>query len=257
MKISKILILILLLTCIRNSFAVVNTENLRRELDSAGFYNTAEVNIGLRSGNVNFNEVGASYRLDFLTQNTKSFFISSFNYRDNNQTLIDRNGFAHLRFNFLKTKLLKPELFLQAEFDEFRNLNQRYLGGSNLRIDFESNDSTSFFAGFHIAIGTGLMYEEEHIDEGELYISYIWRHNNYLTIDYKLSKTLEIKTVSYIQYDIFSRSDFRVLNESILLFNINKYLQFSFSISYRYDNEPNKGTIHYDSFIRNGIRLNF
>lgn len=250
-----LLLLFLLSFCIRNSFAVVNTENLRQNLDSNGIFNKAEINFGLRSGNVNFNEIGAAYRIDYNSDFIKSFLIGNFNYRDNNDNVIDRNGFLHLRNKFLKNSSINPEFFVQAEFDEFRNLKERYLIGSNLRFGFDLLDSTKYR--LKIAFGTGLMYEQEHLEELSSYFSYIWRHNNYLTLDLQLTKTLELRTVTYLQYDIFSVSDFRVLNESVLLFAINNYLQISISIAYRYDNEPAKNTIHYDSMIRNGLRINF
>lgn len=240
---------------VRNLLSVVNTEDLRQNLDSSGVYNSAEINFGLRSGNVNFNSLGATYRFDLISKETKSFLIGSLNYKDNNDNLIDRNGFLHLRNQIFKNMLLKPEFFVQAEFDEFRNLKERYLIGSNLRMDHSFLDSSK--NKLRIAIGTGIMYEEEHLKESSSYYSYIWRHTNYITLDIDITETLDLRTVTYFQYDVINVNDFRVLNESVLLFSVNNFLQISISLAYRYDNQPAQNTIHYDSMIKNGLRIRF
>ncbi|MDC1067944.1 DUF481 domain-containing protein [Candidatus Kapabacteria bacterium] len=234
----------------------MNTENLRKELDSNGVYASTQVNYGLRSGNVKFQEGGLSLRLDFLSDLNKSFIISSFNYKDNNKKIIDRNGFVHLRSSFFRKNLFKPELLFQLEFDEFRKLSERFLAGANIRYDLNLHDSSSIFTNLKLSFGTGIFYENEILAEDIIYKSYIWRHNNFLTLDYVINNSVSLRTVTYAQYDFFNIEDIRLLNESALLFNINKVLQFTFSINYRFDNQPADQVESTDLYIKNGLRIN-
>lgn len=205
---------------------------------------------------MNFNEGEVISRLDFLQNRYHSFLIGSINYRDNNNQLIDRRGFLHFRNAYRLATNFKAEAFFQTEFDEFRLLKERYLFGSGLRYSLDFNDSNSVLNGLEIVFGSGIMYETEVLNEENIYISYIWRNTNYLTLNYSLTKTVDFNSVSYFQIDALKGQDYRILNESILLFRISKYLQLTISLNYRYDSEPPPGIQDFDLYLRNGLRIN-
>jgi hypothetical protein len=55
---------------------------------------------------------------------------------------------------------------------------------------------------------------------------------------WKYKKKLTVINTTYFQQHLFSLPDYRLLNETNMLYKLNKNLSLSFDIEYRFDSDP-------------------
>ena len=234
----------------------VNTELMRKGSEPAGFSNSISLDLGYKSGNSNYANLKAGVRSDYHSEAVYSFLSASLEYKEGSEKLITHKGFAHLRAVYKLTPYIRPEVFVQKEFNKFISLNDRNLAGIGARLPLITPgpaDSTG--PDFEIYGGLGLMYEYELFKTDEK--TELIRSTNYVNLSWNIDSRVSILFITYYQFDIQHISDYRLLNDTKLSFSLNDYLAFSFNINYRYDNEPLPGIENYDIGITNGIVINF
>ena len=129
----------------------VNTEAMRSEDNSDSFTNQFNMEMGYEKANTEVLELAAEYRLDYVKQeNFHSFIVINLEngYEKENdlpKNIITNKGFAHLRITKDLFTNYQMEVFTQYESNELLLLNDRYLLGTGLRIDFQNNGLTNTY----------------------------------------------------------------------------------------------------------------
>ncbi|MBA7711287.1 hypothetical protein ES703_120245 [subsurface metagenome] len=241
--------------------AQVNTEALRREDLTPGLHTTLGADLGLIAGNSSLLQLKSSLRFDYLTGGNHFFLVTQYQ-RGSTDTLFINKGFAHLR----GVKVLKPRLqiegFLQREFNEFINLEDRQLAGGGVRIRWlQRQDTAEESPPLQLNTGIGLMWERERIDttgqaSGDPYhgaVASLVRSTNYLVVRWQLDDRLALFSTTYYQVDLGRFSDYRVLWEGSLGVTLTRRLSLTINLNLRYDSEPPEGIKPYDLEITNGV----
>jgi len=241
--------------------AQVNTEALRREDLSPGLHTTLGADLGLIAGNSNLLQLKSNLRFDYRNGGNHFFLVTQYQ-QGRTDTLFINKGFAHLRGVRALRPRLQIEGFLQREFNEFINLEDRQLAGGGVRIRWrQPHDPSEKPPPLQVNTGIGLMWEREQIDTtgqatGDPYhgaVASLVRSTNYLVVRWQLDDRLTLFSTTYYQVDLGRLSDYRLLWEGRLGVNLTKRLSLTLNLDLRYDSEPPEGIEPYDLEITNGV----
>ncbi|HLW57621.1 MAG TPA: DUF481 domain-containing protein [Bacteriovoracaceae bacterium] len=173
------------------ALAFVNVESVRK-IEGQGFIGRSALQTSGQLGNTEkftsqMNTIGA-WRLE------ENEWLYSLNYKYGTSAKVkDTNlGIAHLRHTWGYQNFLSYEVFIQSEFNEFKELNSRYFLGSNLRFKLWAEEYSSLF------FGVGAFYEIEDFyleDRDKKH----WRANLYLSHLYRFNKIVSSFITVYYQ----------------------------------------------------------
>lgn len=171
--------------------AFVNVESIRK-MEGKGFIGRTGLQTSGQMGNTEkftsqFTTIGA-WRLDA----NEWLYSSNYKYGTSAKKKDTNTGIAHLRHTWNYELPLSYELFMQSEFNEFKELNSRYYMGGNFRFRLLTKES------YYLFLGTGAFYEIEdfyqvdrdrrHI-RGNFYLSYLQNLNksvsSFITVYYQ------------------------------------------------------------------------
>ena len=239
----------------------MNTEALRKEDLSPGLHTTLGADLGCIAGNSDLLQLKSNLRFDYLKGGNHFFLVTQYQ-QGSTDTLFINKGFAHLRGVRALTLRLYVEGFLQREFNEFIDLEDRQLVGGGLRIRWrQRQDSLEKPPPLQLNTGIGLMWEREQIDTtGQASgdpehgaVASLVRSTNYLVVRWQLDDRLAFFSTTYYQVDPRRFSDYRVLWEGRLGVNLTRRLSLTINLDSRYDSEPPEGVKPYDLELTTGI----
>ena len=214
---------------------ILNIESYRLEKDTSnvflgniGFgYSSKKQTVSVSRYNTNINSAFLSkYHGYMLLSNLALIKIS-------NQNVLSE-GYAHLRFNFLRKKILSPEQFNQIQYDKGRGMDSRFLAGLCLRWRIFTSETWS------ISANTGLMFEKETRSKSPISATTsLIKSTTNITIKAKLSPSLNWFMINYYQ----ARPDAnfvkpRLITDTSLQFKINKRFAFNTQYVATYDDNP-------------------
>lgn len=245
-------------------FAQVNTEVFRKQNQPNGFDGTIAISSQLNSGNSNFLNIRSTIRFDYNSDINNTFLVSSYERVSGNNALVSNRGFAHLRTSFPLSSYFDAEAFVQKEFNDFILLKDRQLIGLsgrfcifNHQTDSVTSKTESITRG-NLYMGQGTFYEKEFIDIEQDTTTNILRSTTSLSSNIQLREYVQFSVSSYFQIDVNRFSDYRILLNSSLQFELLKNLNFIVGVLYRYDNEPPSVTLRpFDFSLTNGISYSF
>ena len=242
--------------------AQVNTEALRREDRSPGWHTNLGVDLGIIAGNSSLVQLRSNLRLDYLTERGHTFFVTQFQRGTQGDSLFLNKGFAHLRGVKTLSARYQVEAFLQREFNEFIDLEDRRLAGGGLRIRWGlASDPSGKPNPAQLHTGFGAMWERERIDttgqasddRASSPLASLVRSTNYLVLQWQVDDRLTLFSTTYYQVDLRRFADYRILWEGALNLTLTKRLALRLNLNLRYDSEPPAGIKSYDLEITNGF----
>ena len=235
-------------------FTQVNTEAMRNDNLNEGLFN--KIGVDLDYDNIDKNEIlnlKLSYRLDYIKTEFSTFmninFENGYNKIDGIKNTIKNKGFCHARYtkNIIENYFI--ETFIQYEFNDFLNIEDRYLLGLGTRIKFNTKNNNPIF------LGIGIMNEKEiytNDDDKNLI-----RSTNYLSNNTKINSKLTFSNIVYFQLDIADANDFRILYDGSINMETIENLFLKFGINYKYDNDPHENFSQSYTQLSTGIVYNF
>jgi putative salt-induced outer membrane protein YdiY len=150
--------------------------------------------------------------------------------------------FGQLRYNYLFNDRNRIFSFYQIQKNKILELEKRQLFGLGYRNNILRNELDSSRL-FKCDISIGVMQEEEILNsEGLLKDEIV--HTNFtriissLVFAYNITNSTTLVNTTYYQPYIKELGDYRVLNETNLLIEINDWLSFNVDLEYRYDSDP-------------------
>ncbi|UCH62045.1 MAG: DUF481 domain-containing protein [Fidelibacterota bacterium] len=260
-------VVILWLSPVAISMAQVNTEAMRIEGLSPGFHFNLGGNIGYTDGNSSLFQNRSNLRLDYIHDWGQIFLVSNYRISTKDKLLFINKGFSHLRTVKSLRRSLYGEMFVQKEFNEFINLEDRQLVGGGLRIKWDEMEQVKLFSEhLRLATGIGLMWEREEIDTGpddtkgdpiHGALASLLRSTNYMVLNWIPKESLAILTTAYFQVDTRRLSDYRILVRTTLKVALTKRLELTIDMNLRHDSEPPGGVKALDLDIANGFSYRF
>jgi len=245
----KIKIIVIVLLAAASVYSQVNIENKRLGLIEPGISGSIDLSYSIARGNSELTEIGIGPNLIWRTWKHQIFMLNNLTRVSSNGGSIINKGFSHFRYNYDITKKYIYELFIQAQYDRSRDLEQRYLAGSGIRIITINREK------FKMANGITGMYEYEELSSGE--ISKLIRGSFYMTLNFSNSDNISLTNTIYMQPSVENMDDYRVLNEGQVKVKITGHFSLTTSIQYRYDSKPPEGIENYDLGIKNGLEFSY
>ncbi len=243
------LALILLILLPSFTFAQVNIEEIRGKAKE-GFSGKADVGFDLQSGNTETISYRGSTRVDYASGYHHYFLQLAIDRSETPQALVKDNAFAHLRWTAMWWGSLGTDLFVQSQYDFFKDLTLRQLEGGYLRLVFPVTSG-------QIAFGVGGMSEYELLKEGKG-DGFTLRMTNYISLTEVLSKKrIKFDLTAYYQPKFEDFSDYRLTLVSQLNITVVGQLSVLPSLNYAYDSSPPSGVRVDDSSTRVSLRYSW
>ncbi|MEK9620419.1 MAG: DUF481 domain-containing protein [Flavobacteriales bacterium] len=234
-------LLLCFLSAISFSQSIVNTEKLFNK-NKNGLQVSSELNGTSISGNASVFILG--YSLNFSYKKNKSLLrlLSGGQYISQNKNEVSNSAFSQLRYDYLINKKSRYFMFTQLQSNAILLFKRRLLVGAGYRrnlINIE-RDSSSII---NFDLSLGIMQEEEvlnrsRLPQNEKYYTNYTRSIFSMVGSWKYKKKLTVINTTYFQQYLFSLADYRLLNETNMLYKLNKNLSLSLDIEYRFDSDP-------------------
>lgn len=214
------------------SQSVVHAESGRLKADMQGFSGNIEMGLNFVQ---NINNVFSSQNASQFQYVSKRHIFTSLNALNLtvfNEARILNDGFQHLRYGNTINKKIRWEGFLQAQYNEIIKISGRYLAGTGplFKIIDADQDSVNLY------YSTAYMLEYEEETTGVINRHQRW--NNMLSVNWPISKKVDLSLISYYQPDLTNFKDFRISSEISLKINIIKRLNLKYSMALFYDTKP-------------------
>ncbi|NKB71967.1 MAG: DUF481 domain-containing protein [Candidatus Latescibacteria bacterium] len=230
----------------------IDIESMRQD-GARGFFGSVEVDLTLRAGNVELFEFGPELSINYGRAKDTFIFIGSGDAGWEGNERFSNEALGHMRYVRALTTRLQGEVFAQLNYDKSRRLDFRTIGGGGLRWALLAPGESSFW------LGSSLMFEHERneVAPGDDHPerTSVGRWSNYLSADIGLSKTARLTSTAYVQPDLQSFGDLRVLVDGALKVSITEALALSTSISFSHDSEPLAAVDGSDFRLSTGLGL--
>ena len=241
----KNLYLLFLIFCTLGSYlpaqTVINTEDLRLDDADRDFVGLIDFNFGMSENKAGrFFKPSANLRLEWIREQSKFIVLGGYQLNrfvqisESNPTPTNFNnqGFGHFRFNRDLNKKLVWEAFIQGQFDEVQEIDQRYLLGTGPRFELLETDSASLY------FGALYMYEYEETSAEVKVFNKHHRLSMYLNGGFQFNASTGMNNTTYFQPRPDILSDFRIASITQFFTQINKHLSFNFNLNFVYDSRP-------------------
>ncbi len=242
---------VLLFSVLDRSTAQINTESLRHKV-SQDFSGSASFGLNLARGNTDFLKLDGQFRVDYRKPASHTFLNARYARGERNRQAYQNQAFGHLRYIRNLTTILALEFFAQKEFNDFIRLKDRQLAGTGCRLTLLPSPRK-----LSMAFGLGLMREHESYKDDAAPVSRIWRITTYLSGAWRNDPRVRLLYAGYLQVNTGYFSDFRILAEIHILFDITKKLTVEMLWRQRYDHSPPADVKKNDFAFMNGIRFSF
>ena len=223
-----------------NAQSIVNTEKLFTTNDE-GLGVSSELTGSSISGNASVLLLEYSLNFSYKKENHYLRLLSGGENINEAKTQVSNSLFTQLRYNYFIDSKSRFFAFSQIQSNAILLLNRRLLFGAGYRrnlIDIK-NDSSSRY---ELDISVGLMQEEEVLNRDGLpvdekdYTNYTRAMFSIVGIIDITDKFTIVNTTYYQQY-VNDLNDYRLLNETNLMVQINEWLMISMDLEYRFDSD--------------------
>jgi len=240
------------------SEAQINTESLRKRIDSIGFVNSVGIMLNFNSGNTNFKEIIGNYSAVNKAPSALTSIYGYLQYTEGNESIIASEGLFYSAIEVRLSKYINPEFYGQANYDRTLALESRYLAGAGARLNLsrilfpEINVDV-----FEIFLRLSIMYEDETYFSTGRPNTQLFKANNYLTFRFKINELLDFYSITYHQFAPDDSKKTRVLSNNALLIQVSNNFKVNIDYNIRHDNEPPLGKEATDVELRTGLIFEF
>lgn len=228
---------------------VINIEKQRKDKDKS-FYGNVRASLQYQESNTSLWRTSINGDIYLRMKKHLLMSFTNWDYFRSGKDQLQNFGFEHLRYNWMIDSTFTIEVFGQYQFDDFRNIEYRALGGAGVRIDLFVNDSIRWFTGL-----SG-MYEDRFFTyEGTG--QHHWRINLYTNLNWDLSSNVNLSGIIYYQPAVDDFSDHNISAEARFKIDLIQKLKFYVSGTLTYETNPPEGTSNLYTVIKNGISWEF
>jgi hypothetical protein len=236
---------------------IVNVQGqLAKPPDKNGVTGQVELKLDWREGNNPFFDVGGGGAVLVRHDRYLILGIVRGEYGSSRGLTLARKTFEHARIRYSIDCRWKWEAFLQHEFDAFRRLSIRTVGGTGPAFQIVDDKRVAVLA------GAAYLFEFEDldtrpgtIDAGEH--SFAHRGSVYITGTELLGEGASIVQTVYVQPKLDDPGDFRILAEASVTSKLSKRIALTDGLAVAYDRTPPDGIKRYDTQLKVGVIVTF
>src|SRR5690554_4038699 len=184
------------------SSQILNVQKSQLKKDSSSFTGSMTLSTSLYNRSaasdkkIKYFEFDFKSSFAFFIKNSRLAFINDFSYAEGNRRVIKSPGFQHIRYSMYEDGRFHPEAFIQYQYDNYRGLAPRLLGGVGFRHDLIETETFSFF------YGPGVMYEYEvwqAPESKETSTKRMVKSSNYIGMHWDATESFNMNMISYFQ----------------------------------------------------------
>lgn len=246
-----LLTLIFFFVTIISRSQIVNVESQRIQSDSTGWLGNFGVSFELDKNKVQVINLNTNAQIEYKATRHLFLFLMNYDFLKGDSQTLQNNLFFHLRYNYKISKLLRLEAFSQLQENSLSGIKSRWLIGAGPRFKIAGTKKLSLYA------ASLVMYEDEHELTKPTVLHKDIRNSSYATISWKPDERTEITTTLFYQPLFRDFSDFRLLHELKLKFQLTKKFSFFTAWTFLYDTKPASDVPNNIYTLRNGIEYEF
>lgn len=171
----------------------------------------------------------------YIADKSASVLITGVNYFKIGEGPFIFNGYTHFRQVFRRKEKWSPEVYIQAQFDESRDLQHRWLYGGGIRWNATHPENTLYF-------GVGFFNERERWSIGDLSINKnLIKLNSYIGCEVDIVERVTVTGIAYYQTgydDAISGFRDRIFASAQLKNDITDRIRMKIIFNYEFDNIP-------------------
>ncbi len=235
--------------------AQVNVEALRQDDPPLGRSGSLGGDLIIRTGNVDFVQVGLNARLFHMTQSVNTLMVGNGGFGLLGGSRFASSGLFHLRQTLRYDGWVSPEWYGQVNYDRAQLLDFRIVTGAGGRASFVSGAWGQFGA------GSGLMAEHERLSLPDTashpHQTTTIRWSNFLSLRVVPNENLVITSTTYLQPAFGNFGDRRALENLRIAASITEIMAITISFDLRYDSGPPDGIASLDTSLRTGVTFTY
>ena len=176
-------------------------------------------------------------------------------YRSETGEGLERDQYLHVRHNHWLAPRWQTFHFAQFQASHENLLQQRVLLGSGIRHRLVDGTTT-------LDVGTGAMYEAEELDGDRVIGDHptdarVWRMANLIVAVRRLSESVRLVGVGYVQPDLSAFDDVRTLTDLSLQIALTENVDLTVRGEWRHDSRPPANVVPNDGVVRTGFTFSF
>lgn len=235
--------------------AQVDIEALRTDEPPLGLSGSLGGDLTIRTGNVDFIEVGLSARLQRVREGATTLVIGNGGIGLLGRERFSSSGLLHFRETYRTGSRLSPEWFGQINYDRARLLGFRALAGAGMRLALASGESGE------VGAGAALMLEHERLILPDTAAhpgrTTVLRSSTFITLRVVPNDDVVVTSTTYLQPALEDLGDSRVLESLRLAASVSDRLALTVSFDLRYDSRPPDGIAALDTTLRTGVTYTY
>ncbi len=224
---------------------IVNIEGKRIATDTTGF--AGKIGINLNASKYRDSYVAADIHtlLQYKTRKNIYFLITDYQVVNAGGEDFNNSGFLHLRYNRKLSEAVRLEIFTQAQYSTVTKIELRVLNGLGFRMKLSPYERAKFYWG----VAAMLEHEEvkDEVTQDDIRLS------SYFTFTLRPEKTVTFTNTTYAQPRADNFSDYRISNNTKLVFDITTKLKFVTDFSFLYDTKPPLEIPKVNYQVKNGL----
>lgn len=212
-----------------------------------------KTNFAQYTGNTEIVQVNGGLVGTLVGKNHLMLALAEGSYGEKSKERYIKKSMGHLRYVYEFGKWFGVESFTQIQYDEFRRIDIRALGGLGPRF-------TIFVKGLlELSAGSSYFYEYNRnneasfSDSGE--VTKFNRWSNYIHLDLYLTKSLSFVSTTYWQPRFDDFNDYRLFNSNLLKLKLKPFLNFFLQVSIVFDSRPPKSVKDSDTVFKSGVQF--
>lgn len=181
--------------------------------------------------------------------------FTGLDYRSETGEGLENDRYLHVRYNHWLSEQWQTFHFVQLQGSRANLLQRRVLLGSGVRRRLVDGTTT-------LDLGTGAMYEAEDLDAdrvtgGHPVESRVWRMANLAVVTRRLTESVRLIGVGYVQPELAAFEDFRTLTDLSLLISLTESVDLAIRGEWRHDSRPPREVEPDDLVLRTGFTVSF
>ncbi len=208
---------------------------------------------------IKYTSLSSSADIAYFGQTNRYMLLNQITYGAVTGNAFIRTGYSHFRANWWWRNNLSGESFGQIQYDLGRGLQSRRLAGSGGRLILSDTEKA------RVAIGVGLMYEEERwrIPNSEpeaITKKNLVKATNYASVAWTISPQANFNGIVYYQTGPDREDDLwrnRLSLDTNISFGLTEKLVFLTTFTAAYDAQPIVPIPNWTYSLLNGFRFNF
>ncbi len=222
---------------------ILNVEQYRPDKDTSHLW-LGTINLGLSTKKQlnNILTYTSDLNIAYMSEKHTYMFLNHLNLVRVAGAKVISEGYFHFRWNIARKQFLSYEPFVQYQYDLGRGMNSRQLLGITGRFDLRSIEKLL------LSFNTGLMYEDEvwvgkvrryatDTSNTRAHTRFVKSTSN-LGFRYKFRPGLSLFSLTYYQARFDKFFSPRIISDTQLQIQINKYLSLLTQFTITFDDNP-------------------